>query len=112
VSFDNLLNLLCNIEANTPTQDAAGQMIESWAAILSNIPCRLDPAVDGVVDTPKAVYEVASHILFMREPTSLVLTTKDHRVSLAGVKYNILLVSKVYGYAALNHLELILEKVE
>lgn len=110
MGFNNLLNKTCIIESKTETQDAAGQMIESWATAESDISCRLDPTTGTVVETPKAVYEIASHILFMREPTTS-LSTETHRIDVDGDKFNLLLISKVYGFSDLNHLELVLEKI-
>jgi hypothetical protein len=113
MSFDALLLKSCSIEQNTPTQDDAGQMIEGWSAVVSGLPCRLDPTEGGVTDTPQSIYELATHIMFMREPaTPADFNTKDHRIDVDGDKFVIILISKVYGYSALDHLELYLEKVE
>lgn len=113
MSFDSLLNKVCTIEINTPTQDEAGQMIESWSTIASGLPCRLDPTEGGVEETPRAVYEVATHILFMRVPvTPANFNTEEHRIDVDGDKFTIILISKVYGMSELDHLELYLEKVE
>lgn len=113
MSFDNLLNKTCSIELNTPVQDDAGQMIEGWTVVASGLPCRLDPTEGGVTDTPKAIYELATHIMFMRIPTTPAdFNTKDHRVDVDGDKFTVILISEVYGYSDLNHLEVFLQKVE
>lgn len=112
MSFQSLLNLSCNIEINSSTQDAAGQMIYTWITLSSNIPCRLDPAEDGLQTTMRAIYERVTHILFMEIPTiSPALNTQDHRIDINGEKYSILLISKVYGYSNGHHLEILLEKL-
>lgn len=111
MSFDSLLNTTCTIEVKTITQDAAGQKTESWATAEAIVKCRLDAATGGLQVEPDAVYEAATHVIFMREPVTTV-TTKDHRIDVAGVKYTILLVRNLYGQLNLNHLELLLERKE
>ena len=40
MSFDSLLNTVCDIEVNTPTQDTdSGEWADSWAALYEDVPC-------------------------------------------------------------------------
>lgn len=112
MSFDGLLNQRCNIEKNTPNQDAAGEQVDNWGIVASAVKCRFEPKGGGRVVGPQAIYEKASHILYMRARTGLNITTADHRVDIAGEKYTILSVSMIPGKSYPSHLELLLEKVE
>lgn len=113
MSFDGLLNRLCTIEKATITQDAdSGQMIESWGMLLSAVNCRLEVKSGGKVVGPEAIYEKASHLLFMRKPAGINLTTKDHRIDVDGDKYAIILIIDVWGSVPISHLELLLTKTE
>lgn len=44
MSFTGLLNKLVNIQRKTQGQDPLGQMIDSWAAVYKNVPCRANPS--------------------------------------------------------------------
>ena len=113
MSFDGLLNRRCDIEVKTQAQDAdSGQMIESWGMLLSAVNCRLEVKSGGKVVGPEAIYEKASHLLFMRKPAGINLTTKDHRIDIGGTKYAIILVVDVWGSVPISHLELLLTKTE
>jgi len=113
VSFDGLLNQRCNIEVKTQAQDAdSGQMIESWGVLLPAVNCRIEVKSGGKVVGPEGIYEKASHIVFLRKPAGINLTTKDHRVDINGVKYEIILVVNVWGRGPISHLELLLTKTE
>lgn len=112
MSFDSLLNQKCNIEENTPTQGTAGEQTDRWAAVASAVKCRFEPKGGGRIVGAQSIYEKASHILYMRARSGLKITTKDHRVDVAGEKYTILLVSVIPGRSYTSHLELLLEKVE
>lgn len=112
MSFDGLLNQRCNIEKNTPTQDAAGQQTDSWGIVASAVKCRFEPKGGGRVVGAQAIYEKASHVLFMRAKSGLQIRTKEHRVDVAGEKYTILSVSVIPGKSYTSHLEILLEKVE
>jgi hypothetical protein len=109
--FESLLTHTATIETKTFTEDAAGQPIESWATLLSGIKCRLDAADGpGLVEDPTYVYNRATHILYMREQ-STALDTRTHRIDVNGIKYELLLVSKLYDSNVVHHLELLLEIV-
>lgn len=112
MSFDGLLNQRCNIEKNTPTQDTSGQEVESWGIIASQVKCRFEPKGGGRVVGPQAIYEKASHVLYMRARSGLTLKTDIHRIDVAGEKYTILSVSVIPGKSYTSHFELLLEKVE
>lgn len=112
MSFDGLLNQRCNIEKNTPTQEASGQEVDSWGTVALAVKCRFEPKGGGRVVGTQAVYEKASHILYMRARSGLRITTKDHRIDVAGEKYAILSVSVIPGKSYTSHLEILLEKVE
>ena len=111
MSFDELLNRRCTIEETTKTQDAdSGQMIDSWASILAGVKCRLDVKGGGKIIGPEAIYEKATHLLFMRRPFGINLDTRNHRIDIDGDKYLILLVSDIYGSKEISHLEILLER--
>ena len=80
MSFDSLMNLTCSIQVKTITQDAMGQKVETWADTLTGVACRLDPKGAGKITVPAAIYDAASHSLFMRNPTAITLSTKNHRI--------------------------------
>lgn len=111
MSFDSLLNLTCDIELNTPAQNAnTGQFEPSWADAETGIPCRLDPKAGGVTDVPEYIFDKTTHILFMRVPATTILVDR-HRIEVGTSKYNILLVKKLYGPKLQDHLEILLELV-
>lgn len=112
MSLDSFLNLTCTIEVKAETQDAAGQKIISWTTAVANVKCRIDAAGGGEIIIPTAVFENTTHILFLRNPTTITLAIGTHRISLGGEYYNILLVKKLYGFSDLDHLELLLEIVK
>lgn len=110
--FDAYLNIFCNIESVSLAQDAAGEKIETWGTLTSNIPCRLEASTGRLMNLPKNIYEKASHILFMRKPTSpSTILTRDHRISISTVKYNILGVQEIQDEDSVHHLEIILERI-
>ena len=110
MSFKSLLNITCTIEVKSLTQDAAGQMTESWATAEANVKCRLDPIGGGLQTEPDTAYVAATHILFLLEP-SITLTIVDHRIIISGTTYTILLVKNLYAQSDLDHLEVLLERV-
>lgn len=111
MSFVSLLTHTCNLQTNTPTQDSSGQLIESWANTLTSLACRLEPIGGGLIGTPTAIYESATHTLFLRKPAAPALTTKNQRIVIGGENYTILLVQELYASKLVNHLEIILAKV-
>lgn len=110
MSFDSLLNLTCTLQTNTPTVDSSGQFIESWANTLTNLACRLDPLGGGLNRMPTKVYESATHTLYLRVPSTTVVT-ENQRIVLGGENYTILLVRKLYADTDASHLEVILELI-
>lgn len=110
MSFNSLLIHTAIIEVKTFTEDSAGQPIESWATSISNVHCRLDSADGGVRNVPEYIYNRATHILFLL-PQSVTLTTSNHRIDVAGVKYEILLVMSLLDQNKIHHLELILQLI-
>ena len=111
MSFDALLNKTCTLQTNTPTQDSAGQRIESWADTLPGIACRIDPKGGGKVSVPDAVYEASTHVLFLRKPAAPTIITKDHRIVIGTDNYEIILVSELYADVSISHLEIWLRLV-
>jgi len=109
MSFDGLLNTTCTIELNTPSPDASGQMIASWATAASSVPCRVDALSGGVNDTPSATFNLATHRIFLNNPTGVTLSTLTHRIDVSSVKYRILLVSTFNDFGNEHHLELLTE---
>jgi len=112
MSFDSLLNLTCNVQELTESQDGAGQMVKSWANIATGLACRLDTASGGLSTIPEVQYEAATHVLFMREISGTTISTKTHRIVVGSDAYTILRVHHTYGYSDLNHLEIELERDE
>lgn len=114
MSFDALLNKSCAIQKKTETQDAAGQKVASWATVtgFTAVKCRIDAWGGQEMVTPSMVYEKTTHVLFMRNPTSINLEIGTYRILLDSVNYNILLVKKMYGFTDLEHLEVLLEVVK
>ena len=111
MSFDGLLNRICNIEKAVIIQDAdSGQMENSWGVELVGVRCRLDVKSGGKIIGPEAVYEKASHILFMRKPAGINLNTREYRIDIGGDKYSIILVMDIYKDKNISHLELLLTK--
>ena len=112
MSFTGLLPLTCNIQELSTTENDSGQHVESWSNVATNVACRLDPTEGGVTATPREVYDVATHIVCLRQQAGLTLAPKTHRIVISSINYNIALVSTVYGLSDVDHLEVILEKVE
>lgn len=113
MSFDSLLNNFCTIEQLTETQDSdSGEMIRSWSVVLPSVKCRLDDTGGERIVAPAQIYEKATHILYMRDPQSVSLNTKDYRIDVDGDKYTILMVIDRYSAMSKYHLEILLEKVE
>ena len=111
MSFDSLLNQKCDFDKNTPSEDPdSGQEIESWAAVASDIPCRLDPRSGGLVDNPQYEYEKATHILFTRSVAGVNhKEIKYYRVDIEGIKYRLLLIKDLAETTVRHHWEIFLE---
>ncbi len=111
MSFNSLLNLTCDIQEYSETQDSAGQMIKSWSDVATNIPCRIDAMGGGLIEEPEVIYEAATHLLFCNDISGVSLSVHNHRVVVGSDTYKIIRVEKVYGYSNLHHLEVYLEIV-
>ena len=109
MSFNSLLDRLCTIESNTKAQDTSGQKIPTWSTAASDVACRLDPIGGGLKRLPTAVYEKATHELFMHVQSGITITTKTYRIVISSNNYKILLVPDLHGFSGTHHLELILE---
>jgi len=97
MSFNGLLNSICSIQIKTKTQDTAGQMVETWATVYSNIKCRLDTASGGVKSIPQIIYEKATHILFMNIIKGFSFDTGKYRVVIGNKNYEVILVANAGG---------------
>jgi hypothetical protein len=89
---------------------ASGQQIDNWVPVLSGLKCRLETKSGGRTIGPVAVYEAASHILFLA-PTKIVLDIHNHRIDISGTKYRIMLIMPGKNSSVVHHQELLLEKV-
>lgn len=112
MSFVSLLNTVCTIELLTSTQDASGDMIKTWATLLTNVQCRIDNIGGGRIDMPDKIYEDSTHIIYMKNPSTITLSLEDHRIDVGGVKYMIKLVKQLYSSVNLSHLEIAVAKVD
>jgi hemolysin activation/secretion protein len=72
---------------------------------------RFDAWGGGEQTIPSMVYEKATHVIFIRNPSAITLTIGTYRMVIGSNTYNILLVKNMYGYSDLEHLELITEIV-
>lgn len=109
MSFNGLLNTTCSIEVNTPTQDSSGQEIASWANAATSVPCRVDALSGGVQDKSDSVFDLATHRIFLNNPSGITITTLSYRIDIGGTKYRILLVSNFVDFSNEHHLELLTE---
>jgi len=109
MSFSGLLNTTCTIELNTPAQDGSGQEIASWATAASSVPCRVDALTGGVTDTSDSIFDLATHRIFLENPSGVTITTQNHRIDISSVKYRILLVSSMIDFSGEHHLQLLTE---
>jgi len=109
MSFDSLLIHTCDIELKTDTQDAAGQMIASWAVALNDAKCRIEPVGGGRSDLPEKIFQETTHTLYMRKPAAVTIAIENHRIDVGGVKYTILLVREINKSGGVSHLELFLK---
>jgi hypothetical protein len=108
--FEEYLNKLCNIEANTVAQDQLGEKIPTWVAIATGIPCRIQSASSGLKNLPKNIYDIATHVIFIAPPvTPAQITTDNHRVVIGSNIYTILFAKYVEDGAGVHHIELITE---
>ncbi len=110
MSFNSLLWQTCALQTNTPTVDSSGQFIESWANTLTGLACRIDPIGGGLNRSPTKVFDAATHTLFLRVPSTTVVT-KNQRIVLDGENYTILLVQNLASDNTVHHLEVILELI-
>jgi hypothetical protein len=95
----------------TETQSASGQKVQSWANSVTGVKCRIDAWGGQEQIAPSMVYERATHVLFLRNPSTITLDVGQHRVVLDSITYNILLVKRLYEFTDLSHLEVLLEIV-
>ena len=112
MSFDSMLNKRCNIEQKTITQDSYGQQQDTWNVVIAGAACRIDERGGGLIEAPEEVFESARHVLFMRPPVSVTLTTEAHRIVLEGTRYKIVLIGDYYQETPMHHLEILLEEIK
>jgi len=112
MSFDSLLNTTCTIQSKTTAQDSAGQEIETWATAVSSVPCRIDPRGEERHEVPTAIWASATNTLFLRNPSTITLSVKTHRIYIGSQYFEILWIPQYYGSSELDHLELYLKAVD
>lgn len=112
MSFDALLNKTCNIQTLSETQLPSGQKQATWTTTISGAKCRIDAFGGQEQITASMVYEKATHIMFIRNPSTITLDVGQHRVISDSITYNILLVKRMYGYSPVSHLEVLLEIIK
>ena len=107
MSYNSLLNTTCTIQSLTKSyDDDSGQETESWANSATSVQCRLDQAKGGEVRGATAIYEKATHILFIKTQT---ISEETNRIVIGSETFNILLVADASGHG--HHLELLLERI-
>jgi hypothetical protein len=113
MSFDGMLNNQCNIEQVTRAQDAdSGQFIVLWTPVLSAVKCRIEVKSGGKNVGRQQIFEKASHLLFMRKPLTITLSTKDHRIVIDTLIYEIILIIERDQGTPTHHLEILVDKTE
>jgi hypothetical protein len=112
MSFNSLLIHTCVIQARTIAQDAAEQEIETWANVsgLTAVPCRLDARGQERHEVPDVIWQSATNVLYLKNPGSITLSVKTHRIVTGGKYYTILWIPQYDDSAQLHHLELLLEQ--
>lgn len=110
MSFDSLLNTTCTIQSRTIAQDTAGQEIETWADAVTSVACRLDPLGQERKEVPAVIWQEATNKLFLRNPSSVTLSVKTHRIVVGGISYEILWIPKYNNSTEVHHIELLLQQ--
>ncbi|MBA4406973.1 hypothetical protein C0389_06840 [bacterium] len=109
MSFEGLLNKVCNIQKRTKTQDTnTGEIIESWANVYSGVACRLDESRGTEYIGQDTRLSRADHVLFLKK--GYTLTTGEYRVIIDTTSYNILSIRDAGGQG--HHIELELEIIK
>ena len=108
MSFDNLLNLTCNIQRQSKTQSATtGEMVINYATVYTGIKCRLDEASGGVMFSNNQKLQRATHTLFLHYGKTIKETDK---IVIGSSSYIVLLIKNAGGHN--HHNELILEIIK
>lgn len=109
MNIAHTFNKTCTIRNKANTENATtGQREISGSDYETGVPCRLDMNTGDERRTPKKIYEKATHLLTMgyRED----LNYKDFKILLAGITYDILMITP--GGGIKSHIELDLELVK
>ena len=112
MSFDSLLPHTCSLLARTQTgTDRANQPVYSWA-VIETLSCRFERNLTGTMeDTVSHETIVADYVVFLREPTTVVLNETDHRLRYGGDDFFVERADPEQGYGSLHHLEVLATKV-
>ena len=108
MSILSLYNKKCNIQKRAKTYDAnTKQLIETWSNMLVGIPCCINTLAGGEKFNSNRKVVNATDKLYLINNSGI--TEGEHRVSLEGITYDILLIADASGRG--HHKELWLQKV-
>ena len=109
MSFTDYLNTICDISTLTKTVNTkTGQMVESYTAKYSNVPCRLNPISGNEYPASATYLSNATHKLFM-EYTGYTVNVTD-RITIDSINYDVLFVANAAGHN--DHYEIIVELIK
>ena len=102
MSFASRLIHTCTIEDATLAQNSRGEMIPTWTATASSVPCRMDTLIGGQAREFEIDKEIAvsTHILFLKAGQAI---SERSRVLFGGEYYNVLAAGDPGGQG--HHIE-------
>lgn len=112
MNFTRLLNKKLNILARATTQDASGQVFETWTPTLSNVPCRKDIAPKDYQITDNLYKNTTEKYTFFIDKKYYADVTRLNHIECEGIQYAVLDVMKFDSIATLHHIEIYAVKAE
>lgn len=103
--FTSTANKKLNILGRTSTQNATGQVTNSWGAVYSNLQCRMSEAPKNFTVEDKNYKTTKETFIFFLSPDYAGLVSNENRINYEGKEYYIVKVSAFQGSVKTHHLE-------
>jgi len=105
MSFEGLLNQTCTIQASTVGHDDVGGIEDDWAALYTDISCRVAQLSSQERLMLGREGETATHRIYLL-PTATGVTVRNRAIS-GGSTFDIVSAEESRGSAAVHHYELV-----
>lgn len=112
MQFTKLLNKKLNILVRATTQDASGQVFETWTSVTLNVPCRKDIAPKDYQITDTLYKNTTEKYTFFVDKKYYTAVSRLNHVECEGIQYAVLDVMRFDSTATLHHIEIYAVKAE